>query len=446
MNQMINTTQTINNIPDPAIIDGGVKSQSQLGKVLQETRQYQGLELSDIASTTHVRKEYLKALDEGRYDDLPENVYTRNFLRLYAQAIGLEEKPILELYNQERYGVSASRSIKKSRPNLKLKEKREKRNRGLSVLSNNTHLWVILLSLATLAVLLVGIWRVLTLPDSKVGWLFNLPWTQTSVATPEATPLIENSSEQVEESDVITEAFALPYNEDSDNESNESALPTNDLVIFSLTTVPEGARVSLDNYDLGFTPINEAPLTPAEQKVLQISLEGYETIEETIDVSKNIALSYALVETGANIEASGLETSTTEVNQSSVVTDDVVDSTNLEDTATEAILSDQNSAANDNSATENASNETATSNLGSSDTRKITIDIGKLSWLEIYNGTERSDDSRLVYRMAQSGESFTFDLPVYVRSGNSNTVHITIDGQDQGFLSDTGAVVGKAFE
>lgn len=77
---------------------------SRLGALLQEAREKRDMSLSDVAGITHVRKEYLQAIDEGRWNDLPENVYTRNFLRLYASTVGVNEGEVLNLYAEERYG------------------------------------------------------------------------------------------------------------------------------------------------------------------------------------------------------------------------------------------------------------------------------------------------------------------------------------------------------
>src|SRR5690606_20174757 len=75
---------------------------ADLGSTLKNARVAKGLELADIAELTHVRKEYLRALEEGRYADLPEDVYTRNFVRLYAQAVGIEPEVAMQAYQSER--------------------------------------------------------------------------------------------------------------------------------------------------------------------------------------------------------------------------------------------------------------------------------------------------------------------------------------------------------
>ena len=89
---------------DPLAEGGGIETgrPGDLGTVLRNARTSRGMELADVAELTHVRKEYLRALEEGRYADLPEDVYTRNFVKLYAQAVGLDPERTLTAYQAER--------------------------------------------------------------------------------------------------------------------------------------------------------------------------------------------------------------------------------------------------------------------------------------------------------------------------------------------------------
>ncbi len=65
-----------------------------LGRKLREAREALGLEVGDIAATIHVRPEYLQALEEGRWEDLPSPAQARGFLRLYAEALGLKPEDL----------------------------------------------------------------------------------------------------------------------------------------------------------------------------------------------------------------------------------------------------------------------------------------------------------------------------------------------------------------
>ncbi|WP_018466855.1 helix-turn-helix domain-containing protein [Calidithermus timidus] len=70
----------------------------ELGYRLRQAREEQGLELAQLAERLKVRRAILEALEECRYDELPEPPLARGYLKRYAQALGLDPKPLLMLY------------------------------------------------------------------------------------------------------------------------------------------------------------------------------------------------------------------------------------------------------------------------------------------------------------------------------------------------------------
>jgi cytoskeleton protein RodZ len=76
---------------------------------LKAAREARGLSLSDVFDATRVSRINLEALENDDFDRLPPPVYTRNFIRKYAQAVGVDEKPILDRYEQHRLGLTPSR-------------------------------------------------------------------------------------------------------------------------------------------------------------------------------------------------------------------------------------------------------------------------------------------------------------------------------------------------
>ena len=72
-----------------------------LGDKLRALRRTQAVSLPMLEEKTRIQKRYLEALERGRYDELPEPLYTRNFLRAYARALGADEEYFLELYEEE---------------------------------------------------------------------------------------------------------------------------------------------------------------------------------------------------------------------------------------------------------------------------------------------------------------------------------------------------------
>lgn len=67
---------------------------------LKALREASGLSLPDIFAETRVGLVNLEAVESGDFGRLPPPVYARNFIRKYACAVGIDEKPILARYEK----------------------------------------------------------------------------------------------------------------------------------------------------------------------------------------------------------------------------------------------------------------------------------------------------------------------------------------------------------
>ncbi|MBI4426225.1 MAG: helix-turn-helix domain-containing protein [Candidatus Kerfeldbacteria bacterium] len=77
-----------------------------LGERLRQVRQDAQLTLEAVAQQTGINVKHLRAIEEGRYGDLPGAVYARSFVRAYAQALEIREDSALRLLERE-YAVAA---------------------------------------------------------------------------------------------------------------------------------------------------------------------------------------------------------------------------------------------------------------------------------------------------------------------------------------------------
>jgi cytoskeleton protein RodZ len=75
-----------------------------IGNTLRSARSRRGLELQDCERETRIRARYLGALEDERFDVLPEPAYARGFLRTYATFLGLDGRVLVEEYD-DRFGV-----------------------------------------------------------------------------------------------------------------------------------------------------------------------------------------------------------------------------------------------------------------------------------------------------------------------------------------------------
>lgn len=73
-----------------------------LGEYLKGIRKSKNASLEAVAAKTKININYLHAIEENRFNDLPGEVFTKGFLRSYARFLGVDEADIVDRYNQLR--------------------------------------------------------------------------------------------------------------------------------------------------------------------------------------------------------------------------------------------------------------------------------------------------------------------------------------------------------
>ncbi|GAA6615124.1 helix-turn-helix domain-containing protein [Scytonema sp. NUACC26] len=63
---------------------------------LRQVREERAIRIDELAAYTRIRPVFLQALEEGRFEELPEPVYVQGFVRHYADAIGLDGTAIAQ--------------------------------------------------------------------------------------------------------------------------------------------------------------------------------------------------------------------------------------------------------------------------------------------------------------------------------------------------------------
>jgi cytoskeleton protein RodZ len=349
-----------------------------LGEQLHQARVASGIELSEIARLTHVRRDYLLALEAGQYEDLPEPVYTRNFVRLFAQAIGLPATAALAAYDRERNrtdagntpgaAAPASQARTASAPASAPARNAPREPRRTPPGSGPTIGGLIPTLLLVFVVVGLAVW-------GFNSTLFRPGSPSPAASTPAPAPAAESTPPAVPEA--------------------------GGTVRLSIASEPPGARVFVDEFPLdGVTPITNAPVTGRDSRMVRLELEGYEPAEARIDLSFDRNLTFALNE----------------------VSEEVPDA--------------------DSAAATDVADAAAGPPAGGAG--QISLTVTEPSWLEIYPGAQRSG-TPLVYTTAQPGQTYSFDLPVFVHVGNAAGVQAVVDGEDIGRLGSAGQVLGRVF-
>lgn len=90
--------------PKPLSTNGEVR----LGELLRKRREELEISLDEAETATKIRQKYLELIESDRLQKLPNDVYTRGYVKNYAEFLGFDTKEILKLYTVERHKQASS--------------------------------------------------------------------------------------------------------------------------------------------------------------------------------------------------------------------------------------------------------------------------------------------------------------------------------------------------
>ena len=131
-------------------------SPETFGKVLADARVARGMTLQQVSASTKISVSKLQAIERDEIESLPGGIFTRGFVRSYAEAVGLDPQETLAQFEArfpEESSVATLHATIEGRANEEF-VKRQRTAKGL--------IWIALLS-APLFVWLVGV----VLPDDR---------------------------------------------------------------------------------------------------------------------------------------------------------------------------------------------------------------------------------------------------------------------------------------
>lgn len=68
------------------------------GSTLRRVREMLGIELGEVEFSTKIHPQYIKNIEEDKFDALPEEVFVRGYLSKYAKFLGLNSRLVVETY------------------------------------------------------------------------------------------------------------------------------------------------------------------------------------------------------------------------------------------------------------------------------------------------------------------------------------------------------------
>ncbi len=227
-------------------------TRDNLAPLLKEAREAKGMTLEEVADRLKVRPSLLEQIEAGRYESLPEMIYTRSYIQKFAQIVGLAPEPFVTAY--ERIAANASsptlarsavRTVIESAPVIRQED----------IPRTNYVPWI----LGFLGLIVIG---VLAYFLSQSG---RLP-----IRTSQSTP--------------ATQSVVIP----------EPPTQQEGMVRLSVLSTPSGATVQLDKYNIGTTPLKDAVVSSRGSRELRVIKAGFKPYITTRDLLTNSNISVTL--------------------------------------------------------------------------------------------------------------------------------------------------------
>lgn len=90
-----------------------------MSNILKKRREELGKDIDEIAGVTRIKKSYLRAIEEGDFEKLPVEVYTKGYIREYAEFLAIPMEQAFEPYErylEDRKGVKGAEKKRAEAP------------------------------------------------------------------------------------------------------------------------------------------------------------------------------------------------------------------------------------------------------------------------------------------------------------------------------------------
>ncbi|MFV0432117.1 MAG: helix-turn-helix domain-containing protein [Alphaproteobacteria bacterium] len=178
-------------------------TQEHVGYYLKKARERLEISLEQASEDIRVRRVYLEAIEEGRYDQLPGTAYAVGFVRNYAKYLGLDAPRVVEQFRAESTPQQTEMELEVP----------------IAVENNSLPKKAIILAAVVLAILSI-IFYMFVLKDSNEGGSSNLSNTTPAVVAPTAQPSAQDQARM--EEDNVDNQVSFPA-VDANSQPSDSA-------------------------------------------------------------------------------------------------------------------------------------------------------------------------------------------------------------------------------
>ena len=84
---------------------------AELGEELRRERVRRNLTFKDVEQVLHIKTTYLEAIEDGKYDIIPGQVYVKGFIRNYGNYLDLDGDRLVKAYQSQVGDIHAMDNI-----------------------------------------------------------------------------------------------------------------------------------------------------------------------------------------------------------------------------------------------------------------------------------------------------------------------------------------------
>jgi len=252
-----------------------------IGELLRRAREHRGLTLQEIARETKLPQRHLEALENDNQAVMPAGFYERAEIRTYARAVGLDQDLLVSQLGSVSRPVAAQGAV---RDILKTATRALPRAAVLIALVVITVAAIVFgraIAVRTPATEPRAEMRGVTDSSPETGGRVGGALPDPSTFQREQAPVAPTSALPLSARPGTTGAVGVAGSDVSltaeTNEARPSVNATTELVV---STVPAGARVTVNGIAWGVSPVTIRNLPPGDKRV-RVTSDGY-TAEERL--------------------------------------------------------------------------------------------------------------------------------------------------------------------
>ena len=186
-----------------------------IGDLLRAERERQNLSIKDIEKGTSIRSLYIEAIEKGEYKTLPGEVYTKGFIRNYANFLKMDADAAVKQFNEERHpdqAIAPEVEAKQTQPAPKEVPAAKKipanssaprqQNDFMQRVESSHHRQTLIMGVVAVLVVLAGAYFLLGSSDEPQSGKTQSSVTQQSVHTTAKQQAAQQPTEKEEASEV----------------------------------------------------------------------------------------------------------------------------------------------------------------------------------------------------------------------------------------------------